>query len=69
MLGAYLNPVFGRIDGTREEHSGVYECVFEANPQIRGQVNISGNFICLLLGSEEGCGEAVTSWVICWGVF
>ncbi|XP_005060135.2 PREDICTED: basigin, partial [Ficedula albicollis] len=29
------------IDGKKEEHSGVYECVFEANPQIKGQVNIS----------------------------
>ncbi|NXO41666.1 BASI protein, partial [Locustella ochotensis] len=29
------------INGKREEHSGVYECVYEANPQIRGQVNIS----------------------------
>lgn len=61
MLGAYLSPVFGRIDGKREEHSGVYECVFEANPQIRGEVNISGNSICLLLGSEEGRGGAGTS--------
>lgn len=61
MLDAYLNPAFGRINGKREEHSGVYECVFEANPQIRGQVNISGNLICLLLRSEEGRGEAVSS--------
>ncbi|NWV14852.1 BASI protein, partial [Ptilonorhynchus violaceus] len=30
-----------KIEGKREQHSGVYECVFEANPQIRGQVNIS----------------------------
>lgn len=29
------------IEGTMEEHSGIYECIFEANPQIRGQVNIS----------------------------
>ncbi|NXQ03954.1 BASI protein, partial [Vidua macroura] len=29
------------IEGKMEEHSGVYECVFEANPQIKGQVNIS----------------------------
>ncbi|XP_041270989.1 basigin [Onychostruthus taczanowskii] len=29
------------IEGKIEEHSGIYECVFEANPQIRGEVNIS----------------------------
>ncbi|NWU00520.1 BASI protein, partial [Urocynchramus pylzowi] len=29
------------IEGKMEEHSGIYECVFEANPQIRGEVNIS----------------------------
>lgn len=51
---AYLSPVFGRIEGKMEEHSGIYECIFEANPQIKGEVNISGNFISLLLGSEEG---------------
>lgn len=36
---------FGRIEGKKEDHSGIYECVYEANPQIRGQVNVSGNFI------------------------
>ncbi|NXC09946.1 BASI protein, partial [Orthonyx spaldingii] len=29
------------IEGKREERSGVYECVFDADPEIRGQVNIS----------------------------
>ncbi|NXS77697.1 BASI protein, partial [Erpornis zantholeuca] len=29
------------IEGTREKHSGVYECVYEADPDIRGEVNIS----------------------------
>ncbi|XP_039942629.1 basigin isoform X1 [Hirundo rustica] len=36
--GAFTSYV---IDGKREEHSGIYECVYEANPQIRGEVNIS----------------------------
>ncbi|NXK66818.1 BASI protein, partial [Sylvietta virens] len=29
------------LEGKREEHSGVYECIYDANPQIKGQVNIS----------------------------
>ncbi|NXM42754.1 BASI protein, partial [Gymnorhina tibicen] len=29
------------INGKREEHSGVYECVYKTSPEIRGQVNIS----------------------------
>ncbi|XP_023798866.1 basigin, partial [Cyanistes caeruleus] len=29
------------INGKKEEHSGIYECVYEGNPQIRGQINIS----------------------------
>ncbi|NWT70600.1 BASI protein, partial [Prunella himalayana] len=29
------------IEGKVEEHSGVYECVFEASPQIKGEVNVS----------------------------
>ncbi|KAJ7412245.1 Basigin [Willisornis vidua] len=29
------------IDGKMEEHSGMYECVYKTNPEIRGQVNIS----------------------------
>lgn len=41
--------VFGRIEGKKEEHSGVYECVYKTSPVIKGQVNISGNLMCLLL--------------------
>ncbi|NWU94828.1 BASI protein, partial [Upupa epops] len=29
------------IEGKAEEHSGVYECVYKASPEVRGQVNIS----------------------------
>ncbi|RLV88163.1 hypothetical protein DV515_00015568 [Chloebia gouldiae] len=29
------------IEGKREEHSGIYECVFEANPPVKGEVIIS----------------------------
>ncbi|NWT16354.1 BASI protein, partial [Vireo altiloquus] len=29
------------INGKKEEHSGVYECVYDTNPQMTGQVNIS----------------------------
>ncbi|KFW84576.1 Basigin, partial [Manacus vitellinus] len=29
------------IEGKMEEHSGMYECVYKTNPEIRGQVNIS----------------------------
>lgn len=61
MLDAHLNPVFGRIEGKKEEHSGIYECIYKANPPITGQVTISGNFISLFPGSEECHGEAVTS--------
>lgn len=41
--------VFGRIEGKKEEHSGVYECVYKTSPVIKGQVNISGNLMGLLL--------------------
>lgn len=50
VLNAYLALFFGRIEGKMEEHSGVYECVYKTSPVIKGQVNVSGNFICLLLG-------------------
>ncbi|NXE95264.1 BASI protein, partial [Menura novaehollandiae] len=29
------------INGKREEHSGIYECVYDTDPVIKGQVNIS----------------------------
>ncbi|XP_054254444.1 basigin [Indicator indicator] len=29
------------IEGKMEEHSGVYECVYKANPVVKGQVNVS----------------------------
>ncbi|KFP26223.1 Basigin, partial [Colius striatus] len=32
---------FDSIEGKREEHSGVYECVYKSSPVIKGQVNIS----------------------------
>ncbi|NXM57854.1 BASI protein, partial [Illadopsis cleaveri] len=37
-VGAFTNYT---INGKREEHSGIYECVFVADPVIKGQVNIS----------------------------
>ena len=40
-----------------EEHSGVYECVYKTSPVIRGQVNISGTFLCLPLGLRRGVGK------------
>ena len=40
-----------------EEHSGVYECVYETSPVIKAQVNVSGNFICLLLGLRRGVAK------------
>lgn len=49
--------VFGRIEGKMEDHSGVYECVYQTSPVIKGQVNISGNFICLLLGLRRAVGK------------
>ncbi|NXR38465.1 BASI protein, partial [Zosterops hypoxanthus] len=53
------------IDGTREEHSGVYECVFEANPQIRGQVNISvAPQVTAYKKSEHG-NEGDTGVLVC----
>uniref|UniRef100_A0A8C3UDI1 Basigin n=1 Tax=Catharus ustulatus TaxID=91951 RepID=A0A8C3UDI1_CATUS len=29
------------IDGKKEDHSGIYECVYEMNPPIKGQVTVS----------------------------
>lgn len=42
-----------------EEHSGIYECIYLTDPEMKGQVNISGDFACLLLDlrREQGsCG-------------
>uniref|UniRef100_A0A8C3QPB4 Basigin n=1 Tax=Cyanoderma ruficeps TaxID=181631 RepID=A0A8C3QPB4_9PASS len=53
------------IDGKREEHSGVYECVFEGNPPISGQVNISvAPQVTAYKKSEHG-NEGDTGVLVC----
>ncbi|NXP70418.1 BASI protein, partial [Ramphastos sulfuratus] len=53
------------IEGKMEEHSGVYECVFETNPVVKGQVNISvAPQVTAYKKSEHG-NEGDTGVLIC----
>ncbi|XP_031948693.1 basigin isoform X3 [Corvus kubaryi] len=53
------------INGKREEHSGIYECVYEANPQIRGQVNISVAPQVVAYKKSEHGNEGDTGVLVC----
>lgn len=48
-----------------EEHSGIYECIYLTDPEMKAQVNISGDFACLLLGlrREQGSCGLLNTWV------
>ncbi|XP_009068362.1 PREDICTED: basigin, partial [Acanthisitta chloris] len=53
------------IEGKMEEHSGIYECVYETNPVIKGQVNISvAPQVTAYKKSEHG-NEGDTGVLIC----
>jgi len=53
--------LFDRIEGKVEDHSGVYECIYNTNPVAKGNVSIEGNLVSLLLWPRRGGGEAVLS--------
>ncbi|XP_068852965.1 basigin isoform X2 [Aphelocoma coerulescens] len=53
------------INGKREEHSGIYECVYEANPQIRGQLNISVAPQVVAYKKSEHGNEGDTGVLVC----
>ncbi|NXC53437.1 BASI protein, partial [Aleadryas rufinucha] len=53
------------INGKKEEHSGVYECVYEADPQLRGQVNISVVPQVTAYKKSEHGNEGDTGVLIC----
>ncbi|NXM23888.1 BASI protein, partial [Oxyruncus cristatus] len=53
------------IEGEKEEHSGMYECVYKTDPEIRGQVNISvAPQVAAYKKSEHG-NEGDTGVLIC----
>lgn len=56
-LGLLVDFFFDRIEGKVEEHSGVYECIYETNPVAKGNVSIEGNVVSLLLWLRRGVGK------------
>lgn len=49
--------LFDRIEGKVEDHSGVYECIYNTNPVAKGNVSIEGNLVSLLLWPRRGVGK------------
>ncbi|NXS51507.1 BASI protein, partial [Brachypteracias leptosomus] len=53
------------IDGKKEEHSGVYECVYKTTPVIKGQVNISVAPQVVAYKKSEHGNEGDTGVLVC----
>ncbi|NWU59003.1 BASI protein, partial [Dromas ardeola] len=53
------------IEGKKEEHSGIYECVYKTSPVIKGQVNISVAPQVLAYKKSEHGNEGDTGVLIC----
>ncbi|NXG90703.1 BASI protein, partial [Stercorarius parasiticus] len=53
------------IEGKKEEHSGIYECVYKTSPVIKGQVNISVGPQVLAYKKSEHGNEGDTGVLIC----
>ncbi|NXL38477.1 BASI protein, partial [Glaucidium brasilianum] len=53
------------IEGKLEEHSGIYECVYKASPDITGQVNISVSPQVMAYKKSEHGNEGDTGVLTC----